>query len=325
MSSVMLLVCGSLIALALLAIGIGKLCWIFGTRRLRARLEAGRLAIVPDRYRSAELASLPASVQRYFQRALPNGQPMVTAVSVRHIGTFNLGTEVERWKAFTSTQRVITRRPGFDWDARIRVMPGVAVHVHDAYLTGEGWLHAAVLGVVPLANLRGPGALAEGELMRFLAEAVWYPTALLPSQGVRWEAVDEHRARATLQDGAVTVTLQVGFSDDGMIEQVRAEARGRMVDGAVVMAPWEGRFWNYAVRAGMRVPLEAEVAWVLPEGTKPYWRGRITQVSYEFADARTRTTDRMVVDSPQKQTNQDHVGPAATPPADARADACADA
>lgn len=33
----------------------------------------------------------------------------------------------------------------------------------------------------------------------------------------------------------------------------------------------------------MRVPLDAEVAWLLPEGAKPYWRGRIIKLSYEFA------------------------------------------
>ena len=32
----------------------------------------------------------------------------------------------------------------------------------------------------------------------------------------------------------------------------------------------------------MLVPLNGEVAWLLPEGEKPYWRGRITEISHEF-------------------------------------------
>jgi len=43
------------------------------------------------------------------------------------------------------------------------------------------------------------------------------------------------------------------------------------------------RFWNYAIRDGMRVPLDGEAAWVMTEGAKPYFRGRITKISYEFA------------------------------------------
>jgi len=157
------------------------------------------------------------------------------------------------------------------------------VHVHDAYVAGEGILHAAVLGLVSMANQRGTGDLAKGELMRFFAEAVWYPTALLPSQGVLWNAVDDHSARATLKDGDLTLTMLFRFDKDGLIDIVRAEARGPdggRHNGAV---PWQCRFWNYAIRDGMRVPLAGEVAWLLPEGAKTYFRGRITKISYEFA------------------------------------------
>jgi len=70
---------------------------------------------------------------------------------------------------------------------------------------------------------------------------------------------------------------------EGLIETVRAEARGRTVGGQIVPTPWHGRFWSYEERDGMRVPLEGEVAWLLPEGPKPYWRGRITELVYEPA------------------------------------------
>jgi hypothetical protein len=89
--------------------------------------------------------------------------------------------------------------PRFRLDARIAMMPGVPVRVHDAYIAGRGTLHAAVFGLVSVVNVRDTTEL--GELMRFLAEAAWYPTSLLPSQGVRWEAADDHSARATLEDG----------------------------------------------------------------------------------------------------------------------------
>lgn len=110
---------------------------------------------------------------------------MVTAVRVRHHGTFNMGETTPQWKAFTSDQLVIPRRPGFDWDARIAILPGLTVRVHDAYVAGEGLLHASLLGLLPVADLKGTPDVNVGELMRFLAEAAWYPTALLPSQGIR--------------------------------------------------------------------------------------------------------------------------------------------
>jgi hypothetical protein len=64
---------------------------------------------------------------------------------------------------------------------------------------------------------------------------------------------------------------------------VHAQARGRTVGASVVMTPWEGRCSNYQVRDGMRVPLSGEVAWLIDGERRPYWRGTITSLHYEFA------------------------------------------
>lgn len=257
--------------------------WDAGTQALRARLEAARLPVTPRVVDSQELQGLPAPVQHYFRTVLKEGQPMVAGVRVQHQGTFNMGETAEQWQPFTSEQQVVTRRPGFDWAARIAILPGLTVRVHDAYVAGAGLLHASLLGLFTLVHRSGTDEVARDELMRFFAEAAWYPTALLPSQGVCWAAVDAHSAHGILTDGAVTLTLLFTFNEQGLIDTVRAEARGRTVNGQVIPTPWHGRFWNYTERGGMRVPLEGEVAWLLPAGARPYWRGRITALVYEFA------------------------------------------
>jgi hypothetical protein len=266
------------------ALVYGSRRWQSATDTMDATLEAARLPIEPKTYSASELIGLPVPVQRYFRAALTDGQPMIVAVSVEHTGTFNMSvTGADQWKPFSSTQRVITQRPGFDWEARVAMLPGLPVRVHDAYIAGEGMLHASLFGLVSVANLRGTPEMAQGELLRWLAEGAWYPTALLPSQGVRWSAIDDRSATATMRDGTTSVTLLFRFNADDMIESMRAEARGATINGVMVPTPWEGRWSNYALRDGMRVPLDGEVAWMFPAGTKPYWRGRITSVVYAFA------------------------------------------
>jgi len=257
--------------------------WRSGTEALRVELEATRRPNAIKTYDPSELIGLPEPVQRYFRAALRSGQRLVAAVNVEHIGTFNPSDTGERWKPFVSTQRVITQRPGFDWDARIATMPGVTVRVHDAYVAGEGRLHAALFGLVSLADVRGTPMVAQGELMRFLAEATWYPTALLPSQGVEWKAVDDRSAVATLRDGDSEVSLLFRFNERHLIESIHAEARGAMVGKDVVQMPWECRMSDYQTRDGMTVPLAGEVAWLRPEGRKAYWRGTVTSLTYEFS------------------------------------------
>lgn len=270
---------------------VGKWRWDGRTRALLSRLDAARADPTDQRFHGHTLDGLPLVVQRYFRAALPEGAPVVTAVSVEHTGRFNMGETVDNWKSFTSRQRVVTQRPGFVWDGHVQVLPGLGVRVHDAYVAGEGILEPAVLGLFSLMDLRGTRAVAEGELMRFFAEAAWYPTALLPSQGVQWAAVDDRSAQATLRDGPISLTLTFTFGDDRLIESVRALERGRTEGGQIVMRAWEGRWFDYGLRDGMRVPMSGEVAWLLPPetgGRKVYWRGTITTLRYEFAGLANR-------------------------------------
>jgi len=265
-----------------LLLGYGRLRWKSFTKALRDRIEAARRQTGVKAFTTHGLALLPAPVQRYFRAALTEGQKTVAAVNLEQIGTFNLSETTEQWKPFTANQRIVTNCPGFSWDARIAMIPGMPVFVQDAYVGGEGILRVAVLGLVTKFDLHDQGELARGELMRFLAEAAWYPTVLLPGHGVVWSPTDEHSARATLQDGDLSVTLLFHFDSENLIDTVRAEARGRMVGARAVSMPWQCRLRNYATREGMRVPLEGEAAWITPSGTKTYWRGKITELSYEF-------------------------------------------
>lgn len=278
---------------ALLLMALGLLAYAAKRRSNRTRslfhkLEAGRIdpkanPALPRRYDARELDGLPAPVQRYFHTVLSDGQPIITAATIELTGVINLSATGERWSAFTSRQRIITRRPGFLWNARVSLLPGLAVRAIDSYIAGKGLLRAAVLGWLTVADVEGPGEIARGEFMRFFAEAAWYPTALLPSQGVRWQAVDAHSAKATIDDGPFSLTMLFRFDDAGLIASFHAEARGALIGKDMYMLPWEGRWSNYKIHAGMTVPFSGEVAWLRPEGRKSYFRGSVSALNYEFS------------------------------------------
>lgn len=65
------------------------------------------------RYDMRELDGLPAPVQRYFSSVLREGQTIVAAVTLEQTGALNMSLAGDRWKLFTSLQRIVTSRPGF--------------------------------------------------------------------------------------------------------------------------------------------------------------------------------------------------------------------
>lgn len=241
-------------------------------------------AVPPRRsftFTARDLDTVPAPVARYLTTAIPEGQPLIRVARLSQKGQFLLRPTPTGWRPFRAREVFTSNPPGFVWDARIRMAPGVSVFVRDAFVGGGGFMRASVLGMVTLLDVHGTPEIASGALHRYLAEAVWFPTALAPSGGVVWTAIDETTSRATLQHGDTTVSLDFRFGGDGLVESVYTPGRYRDVDGRGVPTPWEGRFGGYETRAGVRVPRTGEVAWLLPEGRQPYWRGEIDEVTFE--------------------------------------------
>jgi hypothetical protein len=160
------------------------------------------------------------------------------------------------------------------------MVPLVAARVRDSYLAGEGRMHASLGGLITMVNQGGTLTMATASLLRWLAEAAWLPTALLPRTGLVWEAIDDTNARVHVQEGALEVSLDVRFAADGTVAEVNA-MRHRDVKGTQVLTPWRGRFSSYERHDGVLIPMAGEVAWIIDGKEEPYWRGRIVNVQFE--------------------------------------------
>lgn len=228
------------------------------------------------------LEGLPEPVARYFRFALTPGQPLIRTATIRQVGEFRMGGFETEWKPMRTRQHFATNPPGFVWDASISMAPLLSVRVRDSYLDGTGTMQAKLAGLIPLVDQSGTPELASGALQRYLAESVWFPTALLPGPHLTWEPIDATRARATRTDGATSVSLEFTFGEQGEITEVYTPGRYRDVKGVGVLTPWGGRFEEYARVKGVRTPCRWEVAWFLPEGRLPYCRGRNGDIEFSF-------------------------------------------
>lgn len=153
------------LALCSLAVVASDL-WAYGSKRWAAyiralthRLEAARndgkaRAESPARFNSHELQDLPAPVQRYFKAVMKEGQPIVSALAIEMVGTFNMSTTTERWMPFTFREgkNMLVIDPDECIDSR-RCVPDCPM---DAICPGENVprIKSATLG----STLKWPGA-----------------------------------------------------------------------------------------------------------------------------------------------------------------------
>jgi hypothetical protein len=268
--------------LAMLLVAAGYK-WNGETEATRLRLTKGLQtpALTVD---FTELDSLPLPVQRYFKAALTPGQPMIQRVRLEEEGIFLTRPESNRWGRFTATHDIVPMPAGFIWDARIAMGPGITVRVRDSFIEGAGAMFGSVHGMFRVMSMENTPDLAAASLQRYLAEAVWAPTSLLPVYGVQWTPLDSTSARATLTSSSTVAALDFHFNQaTGLVDHVYAAARGRAVNGQVVPTPWQGRWREWTTRHGMKVPTSGEVEWLLPEGPQSYWQGRVSAYQVLFA------------------------------------------
>lgn len=290
--------------LSLLGLSVAGLAAVIVVERTRERKNAVLLEDLlaaaespPARTLSSEeVTDLPPPIQRYLAHVLPEEPPSVRAVRIEQQGTFRSGGAASEWSSFTATEHVTIQPPGFVWDASIEMFPWVPVRVVDAYHDGRGALWARLGSVLSVADMAPSPELDEGELMRYLAEAPLYPTALLPGGGVTWTPIDGRSARATLEHRGTTASLVFHVNDRDEVERVMGHRAFAKDDGTFEYRPWTGYWRNYEIRNGVRVPLDGEVAWVYPaEGEVSYWRGHMAEIEYlsDGPDGSIRTAGQL--------------------------------
>ncbi len=275
-------VAGGIVGSTAAAVACGSLLWNRATARGVGLLVAGSSANRAELLSLYQLEGFPSPVVRYFELALTPGQPLIRGARVEQTGEIRIGGSDSEWSPFTARQHFGTDPPGFVWDATIRTAPFLTVRVRDTYLNGGGSTRVKLASLITVADQSGHPKLDTGALHRYLAEAVWVPTALLPVHGIVWEAINATTARATLTDAASTISLEFQFDENGAIVGAYTPQRYREVAGAFVPTPWRCSYGNYTRVDRMRVPMEGAVEWVLPEGRWPCWRGRIRRIEYEW-------------------------------------------
>lgn len=221
-------------------------------------------------YQVAQLAGLPAPVQRYFRRVLRPGQPYLRYARLRHDGHFKAGLD-QAWTSITGEQYFRADAPGFVW---VGTTPWFVAS--DQYVGGRGALTVWLMGALPIVRGRGP-SYDQGDLVRWLGESVWFPTGLLPSKRISWLPLDDHSATLRLTDHGLMVAYVVHFNADDEIERCETHRYrdATHVDG------WITRCSAYREWHGVRIPTQAEVAWVIEGVEHPYARFRVREIEYD--------------------------------------------
>lgn len=254
------------------------------------------LAKAPPAVDAAALAALPAPVKRYVAYTGADRAPAARFTRFRFEGEVRLPisgtargvTRATPWMATRGEQYMALSAQGlgYVWDSVWQQGPDTTIDVRDLYAKGDTHIWAVRSDGRVLVDERHDD-INRTYMIRFFAEATQSPTMLLPGRHLRWEAVDEQRARAHVQDGAVTASMLCSFEAGGALTRCESDDRLLRFAGEVPQR-WVGARWvmtrgDYQPFGALRLPTVMSVSWLMPDGDFEQVRAKTIAVDFDTA------------------------------------------
>lgn len=215
--------------------------------------------------------NLPAPVQRYFIKTIKEGLPYIHSARMKHTGFFRTNLN-KGWKAIKGEQYFTALSPGFIWRGKTSLFTAT-----DSFIRHKGSLKVWLFSCVRIMSRSGAG-IDEGELLRWLAETVWFPTSLLPNKYITWEPLNDSCAKLILNYKSKIVSCTVHFNEHDeiyKIESTRFFEKNRK-------EKWVGQLGRYEYHNNFYIPTRVEAAWILDGTKRSYALFEITSIDYNL-------------------------------------------
>lgn len=266
----------------LLACVYGSVAWgPFGLsaeyERARSRRLA-RLAPAPV-VTEAELAPLPAPVQRYLRYVGVVGHPHVRAFRARFAGRIRSGPDAP-WMDFTGEQHNFTDPPArlFSMRATMRGLPVDGLHAYEE--TGAR-MRVKVLSLFPVIDSEGIEFTRTETVTLFNDMCIMAPATLL-SAAVRWKELDGRSVEATYSNGPHTIRAVLSFDDTGALVNFWSDDRPSLAPDQRTFVPqrWSTPVRDYRAQGPFRIASRGEARYAAPGGEYTYIEFDNLDVSY---------------------------------------------
>ncbi len=229
--------------------------------------------------RDANLAHLPAPVQRYLRGAGVVGQPRVRNFHVRMQGRIRSGRDA-RWMPLTAEQYNFVDEPArlFYLNASMFTVPVQGYH---RYAGPSATMTVKAAALVSVVEVSGP-EMDQGETVTMFNDMCVMAPATLVGSTIAWEAVDDRTARASFTNGGHTIHAELSFNEAGELTNFWSDDRYQTSpDGrSVKKVRWSTPLTGYRSFGPVRLASGGKARWHEPSGDYAYIELMLDDVQY---------------------------------------------
>lgn len=243
----------------------------------------GRARAVPTPLLTeADLAPLPAVVQRYIRISGAVGLPRVQNFRARFHGQIRSGPNA-RWMPFTGEQNNF-----FDQPSRLFLMDasrfGIPFQAFHRFVGLSATMRVKLASVVTVVDAKGP-EMDEAETVTLFNDLCVFAPGVLIGPGVRWHEIDPHTVSASFTNAGHTISAILSFNDLGELTDFTADGRGAATaDGkSFTKMRWSTPLARYRRFGVHRLMGRGEGIWHAPAGDYSYLRFDLDSIEYNAA------------------------------------------
>jgi hypothetical protein len=272
-------------ALANAVVGVGVLFGFLaqGPLSLRAEYErdvvsrvsaSGDASLVSD----ADLAHLPAAVQRYLRVAGVVGQPRVRNFRVRMHGRIRSSREA-RWMPLRAEQYNVVR-PAARMFYMTASMFGIPAQGYHRFLDTSASMRVKAAALVPVANASGR-EMTQSETVTLFNDMCLMAPATLIDQAIQWEPIDARTVMARFTNAGHTIRAELSFADSGELTNFTSDDRYALApDGTLRALRWSTPMTSSRRFGAIQLQSRGEGRWHEPDGGYAYIELTFDDVQY---------------------------------------------
>lgn len=225
-----------------------------------------------------DILHLPEVIQKYIRRSGVIGKEKIAKVYLTQKGEMRTKPDAN-WMKVEAWQYFKPIKPSFLWVADVKAAPLLHLSGRDKYENGKGHMLIKALSLFPVADSKGP-TIDQGTMQRYMAEIIWFPTAMLEPY-IKWEAVGNNQAKATMNYGGVEASGIFTFAENGDVVSFETKRYYDRKEGAT-LETWfiSIRENGYKEFSGIRIPAKSSVTWKLKDGDFTWFNLEIVEVKY---------------------------------------------
>ena len=233
----------------------------------------------------ADLAPLPASVQRYLRLTGSVGQPRIVSFRAHWTGRMR-GSASEPWMPFHAEQVNTVGALPARLFAMKATMKGLPVDVYHRFIGDSASFRVRLLSLFTMVDARGP-VMDKSETVTVLNDlCVLAPAALIDS-ALRWESSSAASANVVFRRGTHTVRATLHFNARGELVDFVSDDRARAApDGKTFTRErWSTPLRDYRDFGPRRLGSRAKALTHAPRGTFAYGEFALSSIDYNGASS----------------------------------------